>query len=230
MPYRTTLYPVMSEQKQTVHVVDDDDRMRPVIGEIVESIGVSCRTYASAMEFLAVFDPHQPGCLILDVFMPGLGGLALQEELATRGAIAPIIFITGSVEVPIAVKAMRRGAFDYLQKPFRKVELVETVRNALSHDRRNRAVLDERQIIRDRIISLTAKERDVLNLLVRGLPNKVVAQKMGLSQRTVELHRSRVMEKMDASSAAHLVRMVMEIEDPGKPAKGSGRTGWPSDR
>jgi FixJ family two-component response regulator len=182
-------------------------------------MGVGCCAFGSAHEFLATYDPLQPGCLVLDIFMPGMTGLELQEELNRRGAIIPVIFTTGHGDVPSAVEAMRRGAFNYLLKPFRNAELTESVHRALDHDRRNREMLTQLDLIRERIVSLTPREREVLELVASGRPNKIMAEQMGLSQRTVELHRSRVMEKMGASSVAHLVRMLMNLELSGNDAR-----------
>jgi two-component system, LuxR family, response regulator FixJ len=208
----------MTESEPVVYVVEDDDASRSLLRALTQSMGVACRAFGSAQEFLERYDPLQPGCLVLDIFMPGMSGLELQEELNRRGAVIPVIFTTGHGDVPSAVEAMRRGAFNYLQKPFKNSELIESVKNALDHDRNNRHTLTQLDLIRERMVSLTPREREVLDLVVSGRPNKIMAQQMGLSQRTVELHRSRVMEKMGASSVAHLVRMLMNLERGGNGA------------
>ncbi len=208
----------MTELEPVVYVVEDDDASRSLVRALAQSMGAACRSYGSAQEFLSNYDPAQPGCLVLDIFMPGMSGLELQEELNRRGAIIPVIFTTGRSDVPSVVEAMKRGAFNYLQKPFKNAELVESVKHALEYDRNNRSTLTQLDVIRERIVSLTPREREVLDLVVRGRPNKIMAQQMGLSQRTVELHRSRVMEKMGASSVAHLVRMLMNLERGGNGA------------
>lgn len=202
----------MSEHQPIAYVVEDDEIIRSLALTLIESIGVKGQTFPSAREFLDVYDPMQPGCLILDIFMPEMSGLELQEELNRRGAVIPVVFITAHSDVPTAVEAMRRGAFNYLQKPFRNADLIDSLRKALAYDRDNRDTLNQVDAIKDRIFSLTPREREVLDLVVRGRPNKTMAQEMGLSQRTIELHRSRVMEKMGANSVAQLVRMLMDFE------------------
>jgi FixJ family two-component response regulator len=195
-----------------VYIVEDDETLRALVRALVHSIGVGSRMFASASKFLEHYDPRQPGCLVLDIFMPGMSGLELQDELNRRGAVIPVIFITGHADVASAVAAVRQGAFNYLQKPFRNSELIENVRNALDLDRRNRQMLAQQGAIRERIGRLTPREREVLELIVRGLASKVMADELGLSKRTVELHRSRVMGKMGASSVAQLVRMFMDFQ------------------
>ena len=202
----------MTELEPVVYVVEDDDASRSLVRALTHSMGVACRAFASAQAFLAQYQPLQPGCLVLDIVMPGMSGLELQEELNRRGAIIPVVFTTGHADVPSAVEAMRRGAFNYLQKPFRNSDLIDNVRRALEQDRQNRQTLTQLDLIRTRIVSLTPREREVLELIANGRPNKIMAQHLGLSQRTVELHRSRVMEKMGARSVAHLVRMLMNLE------------------
>jgi FixJ family two-component response regulator len=151
---------------------------------------------------------------VLDVRMPGMSGLELQQFLNLRGAVIPVIFITGHGDIPMAVEAMQQGAFDFLQKPFRDQDLLDRVQRALEKDRGNRAQLREKNRIQERRDSLTPREREILDLMTRGKPNKVMAADLGVSQRTVEIHRARVMEKMGASSLAQLVRMVMDLDAP----------------
>jgi len=146
------------------------------------------------------------------VRMPGMSGLELQQQLNLRGAVIPVIFITGHGDIPMAVEAMQQGAFDFLQKPFRDQDLIDRIQRALERDSRSRAALDEHSRIRQRLDSLTPREREVLTLMTRGKPNKVMAAELGVSQRTVEIHRARVMEKSGAASLAQLVRMVMDLE------------------
>jgi FixJ family two-component response regulator len=149
---------------------------------------------------------------VLDVRMPGMSGLELQEELNHRGAIVPVIFITGHGDIPMAVEAMQHGAFDFLQKPFRDQDLIDRIQKAIVRDAANRTQLLEKDRIRARWESLTPREREVLALVTSGKANKVMAGDLGVSQRTVEIHRARVMEKMEAASLAHLVRMVLDLE------------------
>jgi two-component system, LuxR family, response regulator FixJ len=182
-------------------------------------VGLVSAALKSAREFLDKYDPAQPGCLVLDVRMPEMSGLELQEKLNLQGAVIPVIFITGHGDVPMAVEAMQAGAFDFLQKPFRDQDLIDRIQRALERDRTNRAALNERSLIRERLESLTPREREVLALVTSGKPNKIMAADLGVSQRTVEIHRARVMEKMDASSLAQLVRMSMDL---GEHAAASG--------
>jgi FixJ family two-component response regulator len=200
----------MNSPAPVVYVVEDDPTLRSLIKALTQSISLATREFSSADSFLEHYDPRQPGCLVLDIFMPGMSGLELQDELNRRGAVIPVIFITGHADVASAVAAVRHGAFNYLQKPFRNSELIDSVREALELDRRSRQVLAQQDAIRDRIASLTPREREVLELIVQGLASKVMAEEMGVSKRTVELHRSRVMDKMGASSIAQLVRMFMD--------------------
>jgi two-component system, LuxR family, response regulator FixJ len=196
----------------TVFVVDDDESVRGSLRFLLRSAGLESRAFGSAPEFLGAYDPAQPGCLVLDVRMPGMSGLELQQELNLRGAVIPVIFITGHGDIPMAVEAMQHGAHDFLQKPFRDEDLIERVRRALAKDAKARAALEEHKVIREHLDSLTPREREVLVLMARGKPNKIMAHELGVSQRTVEIHRARVMEKSGASSLAELVRMVMDVE------------------
>lgn len=200
----------MKELTPTVFVVDDDDSVRNSLRLLLRSVGLTTRAMASAAEFLASYPPGQPGCLVLDVRMPGMSGLELQQELNVRGAIVPVIFITGHGDIPMAVEAMQNGAFDFLQKPFRDQELIDRIQRALAKDAKTRAALEEREHIHERLESLTPREKEVLALMTQGKSNKVMAHELGLSQRTVEIHRGRVMEKSGAGSLAQLVRMVMD--------------------
>lgn len=202
----------MPDQQATIFVVDDDEGVRNSLKFLLKSVGLATRAFASADEFLAAYRPDQPGCLVLDVRMPGMSGLELQQQLNVRGAVVPVIFITGHGDVPMAVEAMQQGAFDFLQKPFRDQELIDRIQRALESDTRNREALAEHDKIRARLDLLTEREREVLGLLTSGKQNKTMAAELGLSQRTVEIHRARIMEKTGAGSLAQLVRMVMDLE------------------
>jgi FixJ family two-component response regulator len=195
----------------TVHVVDDDDAVRSSLRLLLKSVGLPTIAYASAQEFLTAWDSDQPGCLVLDVRMPGMSGIELQAELNQRGAIIPVIFISGHGDIPMAVEAIQHGAFDFLQKPFRDQDLIDRVQRALASDAEHRQVLQQRETLRQRFESLTPREQEVLQLVTQGKANKVMAGDLGVSQRTVEIHRARVMEKMGAHSLAQLVRMVLEL-------------------
>lgn len=202
----------MIELKQTVFVVDDDEPVRDSLAFLIASVGLEAETFASAREFLDAYHPDRSGCLVLDVRMPGMSGIELQKRLGEMGAILPIIFITGHGDVPMAVKAMRSGAIDFLQKPFEDQELLDRIQQSLEMDARHRRELAERHDLGERITALTPREREVMELVVAGLANKNVAGRLRISQRTVEIHRARVMEKMKATSLAHLVRMVIAAE------------------
>jgi len=202
----------MTDQIRTVFVVDDDDAVRESLSMLLRSIGLPVASYSSATEFLAEYQDG-PGCLVLDIRMPGMSGLELQRNLNDRHAILPIIFITGHGDVPMAVEAMQAGAADFLQKPFLDQELLDRIHRALERDQANRKLLLDRDRIIERLQRLTPREREVIDLLAQGKANKVIAADLGVSQRTVEIHRARVMEKMGAASLAHLVRMVVRAEE-----------------
>jgi two-component system response regulator FixJ len=201
----------MKECAPVVFIVDDDEAVRSSLRLLLKSVGLVPSALASAREFLDKYDPAQHGCLVLDVRMPEMSGLELQEQLNLKGAVLPVIFITGHGDVPMAVEAMQAGAFDFLQKPFRDQDLIDRIQRALDKDRTNRAALNERTLIGERLQSLTPREREVLALVTSGKANKIMAADLGVSQRTVEIHRARVMEKMSAASLAQLVRMVMDL-------------------
>jgi two-component system response regulator FixJ len=210
--YRLIAPPDMQGQAATVYIVDDDEGVRNSLRFLMKSVGLASQAFASANEFLASYEPKQPGCLVLDVRMPGMSGLELQQQLNLRGAIIPVVFVTGHGDIPMAVEAMQHGAFDFLQKPFRDQDFVGRIQQALERDARSRTTLAEHEQIRARFNSLTPRERDVLPLMIRGHSNKVMAGELGVSQRTVEIHRARVMEKTGAASLAQLVRMAMDME------------------
>lgn len=201
----------MTNNNPIVMVVDDDSGVRNAMRVLLKSVGLTSALYSSAQEFLAAFDPAQRGCLVLDIRMPGMSGMELQQQLNLRGAVVPVIFMTGHGDIPMAVEAMQHGAFDFLQKPFRDQELLDRIQRAIAKDAERRLALGERSRIQVHLNSLTDREREVLNLLTQGKQNKVIAQELGVSPRTIEIHRARVMEKMDAQSVAELVRMVIDV-------------------
>ena len=208
----------MTGSKATIYVVDDDEAVRGALRLLFRSVGLTAVTYSSGQAFLDDYSHDQPGCLVLDVRMPGMSGLELQHQLNARGAIIPVIFITGHGDVPMAVEAMQHGAFDFVQKPFRDQELLDRVHSALERDQESREQLRQTDGIRRRFASLTVREQEVLALMVRGAANKVIAGDLGVSQRTVEVHRAHVMDKMEARSIAQLVRMVVDaglVKEPG---------------
>jgi FixJ family two-component response regulator len=196
-----------------IFVVDDDDQARKAVMALVGAMGIETRGYASAEEFLAAYDGRRPACLVTDVRMLGMSGLELQEELLRRGASIPVILLTAFASTPAAVRAMKNGAVTMLEKPCRDDELWEAVRDGLSADRQALAADESREDVRRRLSTLSPKEREVLACITAGDANKVVARKLGVSVRTVELHRHGVFEKMGADSLAELVRMVVAVEN-----------------
>lgn len=195
----------------TAYIVDDDPAIRRAMGYLMASAGIQYQIFDSATEFLTHYSPDMLGCLVLDIRMPGLSGLELQDELAARDATMAIIFITGYGDVPMAVKAMRKGAFDFIQKPFRDQRLLDRISEALEASRHTHTEAIERSTVLGRWATLTNREKEVLDNVVTGKPNEVIASELGVSRRTVETHRARVMEKMRATSIADLVRSHMQL-------------------
>lgn len=204
----------MPENRQpTVFVVDDDPAVLDSLSLLVRSIGLRVETFSSAREFLDAYDPERPGCLVLDVRMPGMSGLELQGRLERLGSTLPIVFVTAFGDIPMAVRAVKAGAVDFIQKPFRDQELLEKIGRAIAENARLREESSAVERVAARIGSLTPREREVMALVAAGKSNKAIARELGLSQRTVEVHRARVMEKMEADSLADLVRMVLLAEE-----------------
>lgn len=199
--------------KQVVYVVDDDAAIRAAMTALLDAAGYRCVVFSSADELLASIPAAPAGCLVLDIGLPGMSGLELQDELARRDSKIPIIFITGGADVPVAVGAMRKGAVDFLLKPFNDELLIERIEATLRLDAEQREEHDIDASVEERMRELTDREREVLNLVVTGKPNKVIAYDLGVSQRTVEIHRSRVMKKMRARSLAELVRMHLRVNE-----------------
>ena len=200
-----------SRRKPAVYIVDDDEGMRRALTVLMTTVGYNAIPYAKPTDFLAKFDPDQHGCLVLDVRMAEMSGLEVQQHLNRAGSILPVILVTGHGDIPMAVQAMKDGAFDFLQKPFRDQDLLDRINAALKQDAENRAMLDQQVDLKRRANALTPREREVMALVVDGKANKVVAIDLGLSERTVEIHRANVMEKMGARSVAHLVKMQLKL-------------------
>jgi FixJ family two-component response regulator len=194
----------------TVFIVDDDAAVRDSIAELVMSVGLCAATFRSAQEFRDSFDPEQPGCLVLDVRMAHISGPALQDELNGIGARIPIVFISGHGDIAIAIKAIKAGAVDFVQKPYREQQLLDSINEALLRDAEARQVISSGEGVAGRLAALTDRERGVLEHVVRGLSSKAIAKVLDVSYRTVELHRSHIMEKLQVRSVAELIRLVIE--------------------
>jgi FixJ family two-component response regulator len=201
----------VKESQGTVFIVDDDAAVCRALQRLLESVGLDVTTFGSAQEFLDEFDAGRPGCLVLDVRMPGLSGLDLQDVLNSKNVTIPIIFISAHGDVPVSVRAMKAGAMDFFQKPIHHQTFLDAVNRALAKDAEVRKQESEKDDIRRRVESLTPREREVLNLLVAGLRNKQIAGELGASERTIKIHRARVMEKMEAESLPDLVLMAQAV-------------------
>ena len=201
----------MSES--TVFVIDDDQAVRDSLGMLLKSMRIPSRLFDSAQAFLDEYQPDWEGCIVLDIRMPEMSGMELHRHLIDAHASMPVIFVTGHGDVPMAVEALRNGAFDFIQKPYRDQELLDRINQALSWDQEHRSGENLKREIQSRFETLTPREKEVMECVVRGLANKVIAMDLELSQRTVEIHRARVMEKMGARSLAELVRMSLMIQE-----------------
>lgn len=202
-----------TNQSAVVYVVDDDDAVRRAFSALLESVGYAYQVFPSAREFLKHYDSERQACLVLDIRMPEMSGLELQEDLHKRGIDIPIIFVTGHGDVPMAVQAMRKGAFDFVQKPFRDQDLLDQINRALQVDAAKRKDTADKAETVQRWSTLTPREKEVMALIVEGKANKVIAMDLGLSERTVEIHRAHVMEKMKVRSVAQLVKMSLVLPE-----------------
>jgi FixJ family two-component response regulator len=199
---------MMVEQRPAVFVVDDDASIRGALNNLIASVGLDVRVFASPQEFLQTKRPDAPACLVLDVRLPGMSGLAFQQELAKMGIDLPIIFITGHGDVPTTVRAMKAGAVEFLTKPFHDQELLDVIHSAIERDRERRKQAALVEEVRTRYALLTEREREVMSLVVAGRANKQIAGDLDLSEVTVKVHRGQVMRKMRARSLPELVRMA----------------------
>jgi FixJ family two-component response regulator len=204
----------MTEAGAIVFVVDDDGGVRQSLTNLIRSVGLRVEAFASAQEFLRSKRPDMPGCLVLDVRLPGLSGLDLQKRMVEAHVDIPIIFITGHGDIPMTVRAIKAGAVEFLTKPFRDQDLLDAIQQALERDRTARAQREGIEELRSRFDSLTPREREVMALVVTGLLNKQIAGELGTSETTVKIHRHQVMEKMGAGSLAELVRMADRLNVP----------------
>ena len=200
---------IQDKKQSTVFVVDDDEAMRESLTWLIESVGLNVETFSSADEFLKYYYPGRPGCLLLDVRMPGMSGLELQAHLQSQQVTIPVIIITGHGDVPMAVRAMKSGVIDFIEKPFNDEQLLESIRNALSIDDTQRDEQAFKADVASRLAQLTPRESEVMDMVTAGKSNKEIANALGVSAKTVEAHRAKVMEKMEAGSLAELVRLVV---------------------
>lgn len=197
----------MTDSPSVIYVIDDDEAVRASIESLLRSVGQNVRTFGSAREFVASEPPTMPGCIVLDVRLPGQSGLEFQRELALTGRSLPIVFITGHGDIPMSVAAMKAGAVEFLTKPFRHQDLLDAVHRALEIDRAQRAISKEKEALRERYRSLTQREREIMALVVTGQLNKQIAGQLELSGVTVKVHRGHVMRKMQAATLPDLVRI-----------------------
>jgi two-component system, LuxR family, response regulator FixJ len=201
-----------SKMKSKVCIVDDDTAVRESLEWLIESINLPVKTFANGMEFLDSEAPFEPGCVILDIRMPGLSGIDVFEELKSRSSSIPVIFLTGHGGVHLAVRAMKTGAFDFVEKPFNDQLLLDLVQKAITSDEETASLRGELGEIKIRMDNLTAREREVLSGVVAGGSNRSIAEDLNLSEKTIEFHRSKMMEKMEASSLANLIQMVTILD------------------
>jgi FixJ family two-component response regulator len=204
----------MVEERAIVFVIDDDPSMRLALEDLVSTVGLEVRAFASPQEFLQSKPPDTPGCLVLDVRLPGMSGLTFHKELAKTGLTLPVIFITGHGDIPMSVRAMKAGAVEFLTKPFHDQDLLDAIHAAIERDRKRRREALRLAELRKRFATLTERERQIMTLVVIGRPNKQIAAELTLSEMTVKVHRGQVMRKMHAGSLPELVRMADGLGEP----------------
>jgi two-component system response regulator FixJ len=202
----------MKECPASVFVVDANESVRTALQCLLAGVGLPVESFSCAQDFLKTFDADRPGCVVLDIRLPGMSGLALQQRLTDIRALVPVLFITGHGDVPMAIQAMQNGAVDFIQRPFRDDELLDRIARALEKDRENRVALEQRDDIRARMRQLSPREREILGRLADGQRAERIAAELDLNVRSVEIHRARLMETLQATSLAHLMRMAAEAE------------------
>ena len=201
----------MNDVLQTIFIVDDDEDVRDSLVELFGSLKLQTKSYKSAINFLDDYSPEESGCLLADVRMPGMSGIELQQKLNEKAISIPMIIMTGHGDVQMAVQAMKDGAFEFLQKPFRDQDLIDCITKALEQDKSNRITINEKHDLQIRIDSLTTREREVIDKVLEGKANKIIARELEISDRTVETHRSHAMEKLNAKSIAELVKIMLGV-------------------
>jgi RNA polymerase sigma factor (sigma-70 family) len=199
----------MSTPEATVHIVDDDASIRELLSWLMKRNGFAARVYPDARSFLAAYKPGGPGCLLLDLNLPGMSGLELQQALKAQGVLLPVVFLSGRADIPKAVRAVREGAIDFIEKPFDYKQVVDLVREALQRDVAASAHRDRKRRLAERLAQLTQREREVLDLVVAGRMNREIAEALDISIKTVEAHRAKLMEKLEVGSVAELVQAVV---------------------
>jgi FixJ family two-component response regulator len=204
----------LTEERAVVFVIDDDSSMRLALEDLIRSVGLEVRVFATPQEFLQSERPAAPGCLVLDVRLPGMSGLAFQRELLKEGVTLPVIFITGHGDIPMSVRAMKAGAVEFLTKPFHDQDLLDAIHSAIERDRTGRREATRLAELRQRLATLSDRERQIMTFVVIGRPNKQIAAELGLSEMTVKVHRGQVMRKMLAKSLPDLVRMADRLGEP----------------
>lgn len=203
---------MFEDVEPVVHIVDDDPDMRDSLTFLLKSVKIKVQAYASAMEFLSCYRDDRPGCLLFDVRMPDISGLELYERLVQQGVRLPVIFMTAFADVPMAVRALKSGAIEFIEKPFHRESLLERIQRALNDDVARRAVGEQWKEVERRLADLTSREREVLEMVLTGIPNKAIAGKLDITERTVELRRASVMKKLQVQSTVELIRQVTQYE------------------
>ena len=203
----------MSDQQESVFIVDDDAAVRDSLSMLLRSVGIQSHAFESGDAFLSAYQADFAGCILLDIRMPGISGMEVQRQLVEKDCTLPIIFITGHGDIPMAVEAMHLGAHDFVQKPFHDQELLDRIQAALNANREQQDDIELRRSVKERYETLTPREGEVMSAVVKGHANKVIAMDLDLSQRTVEIHRARVMEKMQVRSLAELVKLSVVLDN-----------------